>query len=119
LVEIDEITVQAELVEVAAGRLDPSGVGDPARLQRVEGGGADEPFDGCRSRVVVRGVEEHGPAWLAVCALARLVIETAWRIDHGKAGTVQELFADEGQMNLGQTSLKGREEIREMGAQAR
>jgi hypothetical protein len=25
------------------------------------------------------------------------VIEIAWRIDHGKAGTVHELFADEGQ----------------------
>jgi hypothetical protein len=47
--------------------------------------------------------------------LARLVIEIAWRIDHGKAGTVHELFADDGQMNLGQTSLKGREEIREWG----
>jgi hypothetical protein len=30
LVEIDELAVQAELVEVAAGRLDRSGVGDPA-----------------------------------------------------------------------------------------
>jgi hypothetical protein len=47
--------------------------------------------------------------------LARLVIEIAWRIDHGKANTVHELFADDGQMNLGQTSLKGRKEIREWG----
>jgi hypothetical protein len=29
--EIDELAFQAELVEVAAGRLDPSGVGDAAR----------------------------------------------------------------------------------------
>lgn len=47
--------------------------------------------------------------------LARLVIEIAWRIDHGKAGTVHELFAEQGQMNLGQTSLTGKEEIREWG----
>jgi hypothetical protein len=47
--------------------------------------------------------------------LARLVIEIAWRIDHGKAGTVHELFAAAGQMNLGPTTLKGREEIREWG----
>ena len=47
--------------------------------------------------------------------LARLVTEIAWRIDHGRADTVHELFADEGEMNLGQTSVKGREEIREWG----
>jgi hypothetical protein len=47
--------------------------------------------------------------------LARLVTEIAWRIDHGKAETVHELFVDEGEMTLGQTSLRGREEIREWG----
>jgi hypothetical protein len=48
-------------------------------------------------------------------ALARLVTEIAWRIDHGKADTVHELFVHEGEMDLGQTSLKGREKIREWG----
>jgi hypothetical protein len=42
LVEIDEFAVQAELVEVAAGCLDPSGLGDAARPERVEAGNADE-----------------------------------------------------------------------------
>jgi hypothetical protein len=41
LVEIEECAVQAGLVEVAAGHLDPSGVGDPARFQRVEAGGIE------------------------------------------------------------------------------
>src|SRR6266568_9111977 len=67
LVEVEECAVQAVLVEVAAGHLDPSGVGDTTRLQRLEAGGIDEPFDRRRSRVVVGGVEEHGPLRLAIC----------------------------------------------------
>src|SRR3954447_1862011 len=67
LVEIEECAVQAVLVEVAAGHLDPSGVGDTARFQRLEAGGMDQSFDRRRSSVVVGGVEEHGPLWLAIC----------------------------------------------------
>jgi hypothetical protein len=47
--------------------------------------------------------------------LTQLVTEIAWRTDHGKADTVHELFVDEGEMSLGQTILRGREEIREWG----
>src|SRR5256886_12528529 len=67
LVEIEECAVQAVLVEVAAGHLDPSGVDYTARFQRLEAGGMDEPFDRRRSRVVVGGVEEHGLLRLAIC----------------------------------------------------
>jgi hypothetical protein len=49
--------------------------------------------------------------------LARLVTEISWRIDHGKADTVHELFVDEGTMTLGPTTLSGREQIREWGRQ--
>jgi hypothetical protein len=38
--------------------------------------------------------------------LARLVAGIAWRIDRGKADTVHELFVDDGEMALGQTSLR-------------
>jgi uncharacterized protein (TIGR02246 family) len=47
--------------------------------------------------------------------LARLVTEISWRIDHGKADTVHELFVDDGEMILGETRLSGREEIRAWG----
>jgi hypothetical protein len=43
--------------------------------------------------------------------LARLVTEIAWRIDHGKADSVHELFVDDGEMDLGQTTLRGRDAI--------
>jgi hypothetical protein len=70
--------------------------------------------DGLGSRVQMKGIsamatdamDEQLVGQADHLELARLVIEIAWRIDHGKAGTVHELFADEGQMNLGQTSLK-------------
>jgi hypothetical protein len=32
-------------VEVAAGHLDPSGICEAARFQRLEAGGTDQPFD--------------------------------------------------------------------------
>src|ERR1700681_1991354 len=67
-VEIDELALKAELGEVAAGRLDPPGVGDAARLERVEAGSANQTLDRRRSGVVVGSVEEHGPPWFAVCA---------------------------------------------------
>ena len=47
--------------------------------------------------------------------LARLVIEIGWRIDHGQAETVHELFVDDGEMGLGEARLKGRDELREWG----
>jgi hypothetical protein len=49
--------------------------------------------------------------------LTQLVTEIAWRIDHGKADTVHELFVDESEMSLGQTILRGRQQIREWGRQ--
>src|SRR5207247_2382060 len=52
---------------VAAGHLDPSGVGEAARFQRLEAGGAGQPFDRRRRRLVVGGVEEYGPLRLAIC----------------------------------------------------
>src|ERR1700681_1200845 len=67
-VEIDELAVKAELVEVAAGRFDPSGIGATARLERVEAGSANQTLDRRRSDVVVGSVEEHGPSWFAVGA---------------------------------------------------
>jgi hypothetical protein len=68
LVEIDELAVQAAtLVEVAAGNLEASGIGEAARLQRVKAGGTDQPFDRRRGQVVVGGVEENGPLRLAIC----------------------------------------------------
>jgi hypothetical protein len=47
--------------------------------------------------------------------LARLVTEIAWRIDHGEADTVHELFVADGEMSLGQTILRGQEAIRQWG----
>src|ERR1700681_1410261 len=67
-VEIDELALKAELVEVAAGRLDPPGIGDAARLERVEPGSANHTLRRRRSDVVVGSVEEHGPPWFAVRA---------------------------------------------------
>jgi hypothetical protein len=48
--------------------------------------------------------------------LARLLTEIAWRIDHGKAATVHELFLEDGEMQLGPTVLRGRGAIRQWGA---
>jgi SnoaL-like domain len=47
--------------------------------------------------------------------LSRLVTEITWRIDHGEAEMVHELFVDDGVLNLGAVTLSGREEIREWG----
>lgn len=55
-----------------------------------------------------------GETWLADAdhaALARLVTEIVWRIDHGQADTVHELFVEDGEMVLGPASLTGREQI--------
>jgi SnoaL-like domain len=50
--------------------------------------------------------------------LARLITEISWRIDHGRAATVHELFVDDGEMSLGPKQvLQGRDAIREWGLQ--
>jgi hypothetical protein len=48
-------------------------------------------------------------------ALTRLVTELVWRIDHGRADEVDELFTNDGEMTLGPTSLHGRSELKEWG----
>jgi hypothetical protein len=48
-------------------------------------------------------------------ALTRLVVEIAWRIDHGRANTVWELFVPEGVLNTSGTPLVGHDAIREWG----
>jgi hypothetical protein len=49
-------------------------------------------------------------------ALERLVIEYAWRVDHGHADTAYELFAAEGVLVLGPQQMNGRDEIAAWGA---
>lgn len=48
--------------------------------------------------------------------LARLVVELTWRIDHGQASRVHELFVDDGVLALGGRQ-EGREAIRGWGVQ--
>src|SRR5262249_59665941 len=48
-------------------------------------------------------------------ALSRLVVEIAWRIDHGQADTVWELFVPDGILNSSGTPLVGHDAIREWG----
>ena len=50
-------------------------------------------------------------------ALTQLLTETAWRIDHGRADTVWELFTEDGEMRLGGAALRGRDAIRTWGAE--
>jgi hypothetical protein len=59
-VEIEECAVQAGLVEVAAGHLDPSGVSEASLFERLEAGGTDQPFDRRRSYVIVGGFRKRG-----------------------------------------------------------
>src|SRR5438034_2205191 len=67
LVEVEELTIQAAaLVQVAARNLDSSRVRHAAHLQRVEAGGADQPFDPRGRSVVIGGVEQHCATRLAV-----------------------------------------------------
>jgi hypothetical protein len=49
--------------------------------------------------------------------LTRLIIEIVWRIDHGKADTVADLFVDHGEMTLGTAHMAGREELLAWGRQ--
>jgi hypothetical protein len=48
-------------------------------------------------------------------ALSRLVVEIAWRIDHGRADTVWELFVPDGVLNTSGTPLVGHDAIRHWG----
>lgn len=50
-------------------------------------------------------------------ALSRLVIEIAWRIDHGRADTVHELFVEDGQMTLGRQTMRGRDQLQAWAAE--
>jgi hypothetical protein len=47
--------------------------------------------------------------------LSRLVVEIAWRIDHGQADTIWELFVPDGVLNSGGTPLVGYDAIRDWG----
>jgi hypothetical protein len=40
--------------------------------------------------------------------LCRLVIEHAWRTDNGRSDTLHELWAEDGELDLGSTTLRGR-----------
>ena len=61
--------------------------------------------------------DEHSPVSAAdYVELFRLVNEIAWRIDHGRADTVWELFAPTGTFDSGGDPLVGQDEIRRWGA---
>jgi SnoaL-like domain len=49
--------------------------------------------------------------------LCRLVTEHAWRTDNGRSDTLHELWAEDGELDLGSTTLRGREAIAEWGRQ--
>jgi hypothetical protein len=45
------------------------------------------------------------------------VIEHAWRTDNGRADTLHELWAEDGELDLGSTVLRGRQAIADWGSQ--
>ena len=47
--------------------------------------------------------------------LSRLVTEAAWRVDLGRSDTLHELFVPDGELDLGETTMRGTEQIREWG----
>jgi hypothetical protein len=47
--------------------------------------------------------------------LSRLVMEHAWRVDHGRADTVHELYVDDGELVVPPTPVRGRAALREWG----
>lgn len=51
--------------------------------------------------------------------LTRLVVEMAWRIDHGASDSVHELFVEEGVLDLGPAKVEGRLAIRDWGRERR
>ena len=62
--------------------------------------------------------DEHTPVSGAdYIELLRLVIEIAWRIDHGWADTVWQLFTPTGTLDSGGRPLVGQDEIRRWGAE--
>jgi hypothetical protein len=48
-------------------------------------------------------------------SLSRLVVEIAWRIDHGQADRVWELFVPDGVLDTSGTALLGHDAIRDWG----
>ena len=48
-------------------------------------------------------------------SLSRLVVELSWRIDHGQADRVWELFVADGVLDTSGTPLVGHDAIREWG----
>jgi hypothetical protein len=49
--------------------------------------------------------------------LSRLVTEHSWRTDNGRSDTLHELWAEDGELDLGSTVLRGRQAIAEWGRQ--
>ena len=49
--------------------------------------------------------------------LSRLVTEHAWRVDHGHADTIHELYVDDGEVTLPPGPVRGREALRAWGRQ--
>jgi SnoaL-like domain len=49
--------------------------------------------------------------------LCRLVVEHAWRTDNGRSDTLHELWAEDGELDLGSTILRGRQAIAKWGRQ--
>lgn len=70
---------------------------------------------------MVTGMPEHGPLERLVtqadhAELCRLVTESAWRVDLRQAGTLHELFVDDGELEVGDT-YRGRAQIQAWGRQ--
>jgi hypothetical protein len=76
LIEIHELAVEAKLVKITTGCLDPYRRGNATRLQRIETGSADQIFDRVRCHVIICRIEEHCPSWLAVCRAPRTAMAT-------------------------------------------
>jgi len=49
--------------------------------------------------------------------LCRLVVEHAWRTDNGHSDTLHELWAEDGELDLGSSTLRGQAAIAEWGRQ--
>ena len=68
----------------------------------------DRALEDAKDAALVSGEDHLG--------LTRLLTETAWLIDHGRADRVHELFVEDGQMRLGPgVVLQGRDAIKEWG----
>ena len=60
-VDVDELAVEAVLMKVASGCLDPARGRHAAGLPRLEAGRSDQPLDRCPGGIVVCGVEQRDP----------------------------------------------------------